>query len=89
MSFNSISHLAMFLILTSAGDGVNSRPMILHNGSSAALHSQDASHLQDDILWRGPPGQGSCQLHSNHLIEKRTQVFKKNKKTDRAIHGGI
>lgn len=63
------SSLVMFLILTSAGDRVNPRSVILNNGSSATLYSQDASHLQDDILWRGPTRQGSCQLHSNHLKE--------------------
>ncbi len=70
----------MYLILTSAGDGVNSRPMILHNGPSAALHSQNASHLQDDILWRGPARQGSCQPHSDHLKEKHTQAYTNRKK---------
>lgn len=50
----SVPGLMWYLILTSAGDGVNSRPVILHNGTSTALHSQDASHLQDDVLRRGP-----------------------------------
>lgn len=62
-------HAMFFFCLTSARDGINSRSMILHNCTSATLHSQDASHLQDDILWRGPTWQGSCQLHSNHLTD--------------------
>lgn len=74
MSFASVLSPVMYLILTSAGDGVNSRSMILHNGSSATLHSQDAGHLQDDILWRGPARQGSGQLHSNHLKGKNTHI---------------
>lgn len=64
----------MYLIITSAGDGVHSRSMVLHNSPSATLHSQDASHLQDDVLWRGPARQGACQPHSNHLKDKHIQA---------------
>lgn len=62
------------LILTSAWDGINSRSMILHDGSSAAFYSQDASHLQDDILWRGPTRKGPCQSYSNYLEKKKSQA---------------
>lgn len=37
--------------ITSAGDGVDARPVVLHNGSGAALHGEDAGHLQDDVFW--------------------------------------
>lgn len=72
MSFTNSLSLVMYLILTSAGDGVNSRPMILHDGSRATLHSQDARHLQDDVLRRGPAREGAREPHSNHLKEKST-----------------
>lgn len=64
----------LIFIITSARDGVNSRPMILHNSPSAALYSQDASNLQDDILWRSPAWQTACQLHSNHLEGKHRKA---------------
>lgn len=56
--------------LTGARNGVDSWAVVLHNGSGAALHRQDAGHLQDDVLGGGPAGQGACQPHTNHLGEK-------------------
>lgn len=47
--------------------------MVLHDGSGAALHGQDASDLQDDVLGRGPTRQGPGQLHSNHLTDGEVQ----------------
>lgn len=70
-----------YLIRASAWDGINSRSMILHDCSSAAFHGQDASHLQDDILRRGPARQSSCQPHSNHLVEQSHTGFSKKKYT--------
>lgn len=63
------------LVLTSAGDGVDSRTVILHNGSSATFHSQNASNLQNDVLWRCPPREAACQFHSNHLVKESTQTL--------------
>lgn len=37
-----------------AGDGVHSGPVVLHDGARAALHRQDAGHLQDHVLGAGP-----------------------------------
>lgn len=53
---------------TCAGDGINAGPVVLHNGSGATLHSQDAGHLQDHVFGGRPAGQGARQLHANHLI---------------------
>lgn len=44
----------ILFILTGTGYGVNSWTVVFYNGSSAALHCQDASHLQDNILGRRP-----------------------------------
>lgn len=51
---NKVRFQFCYFLLTSAGNGVNSWTVVLHNGSSASLHCQDASHLQDDILRRRP-----------------------------------
>lgn len=66
-------------LLTSAGNGVNSWPVVLYNSSGSSLNRQDASHLQDDILRRCPARQSACQLHPDHLrrIDWRLIVVKK------------
>lgn len=53
--------------LTSARNGVDSWAVVLHNGSGAAFHRQDAGHLENDVLRGGPAGKAACQLHTNHL----------------------
>lgn len=54
-------------LLTSTGDVVNSRPVVLNDGSSASLDSQDTGHLQDDVLGRRPARHLASQFHSYHL----------------------
>lgn len=58
--------------------------MVLYDGSSASLYSQDAGHLQDDILRRRPAGQGACQLHANHLRGRQNvnEMTKKEEKKE-------
>mmetsp|Transcript_11978 Transcript_11978/g.32744 ORF Transcript_11978/g.32744 Transcript_11978/m.32744 type:complete len:250 (-) Transcript_11978:514-1263(-) len=51
----------------SGREGLSAWAMVLYNGASATLHGQDACHLEDDILVRGPLGQLAGQLHANHL----------------------
>lgn len=68
---------------TRARDGVNSGSVVLHDGSGAALHGQDASDLQDDVLGRGPTRQGPGQLHSNHLTNEEAQVEKRREQKQR------
>lgn len=85
-----------FIFLTSARDRVNSRSMILYNSPSATFYSQNASHLKDDVLRRGPAWQSSCQLHPNHLKKTKTvfnitkhwrlSVLKHRWKAIKAIH---
>lgn len=36
--------------LTGAGDGVYSRPVVLHDGARATFHCEDTRHLQDHIF---------------------------------------
>lgn len=38
------------VILTSAGDGVDTRPVVFHNSTCATFHRQDACHFQDHIF---------------------------------------
>lgn len=54
-------------VVTCAGNGINTRSKVLHNGTSASLDSQDAGHLQDHILGGGPSLQGTSQLNTNNL----------------------
>lgn len=75
--------LISFWLLTCAGNGVDSWSMVLYDGSSASLYSQDAGHLQDDILRRRPAGQGACQLHANHLRGRHRTLMKWQKKRKR------
>ena len=42
-------HLHLQRLLTRAWDGINTRPKVLHNSTSASLHSQDACNLEDYI----------------------------------------
>lgn len=76
--------LISFWLLTRAGNGVDSWSMVLYDGSSASLYSQDAGHLQDDILRRRPAGQGACQLHANHLRGRQNvnEMTKKEEKKE-------
>lgn len=39
---------------TSARDGVHAWTEVLYYGTSTALHSQDTSHLQNNVLGRRP-----------------------------------
>lgn len=49
-----MGNILILFDLTGAGYGVNPWTVVFHNGSSATLHCQDASHLQDNILGRCP-----------------------------------
>ncbi len=53
--------------VTCAGDGIYTGAMVLNDGTSATLDCQDASHLADNILWRGPSRQLTSQPYTNHL----------------------
>lgn len=52
---------------TCAGDGIHARAIVLHNGASATLDSEDPSHLADDVLGRVPLSQLASQLDTNDL----------------------
>ena len=40
--------------LAGGRDRLGARPEVLDDGAGAALHREDAGHLQDDVLGRGP-----------------------------------
>jgi hypothetical protein len=52
---------------TCAGDGINTRTMVLHNGSCTSLNCQNASNLEDYIFGRCPTAERPCQLHTYDL----------------------
>ena len=56
---------------TRAGDGINTRAKVLHDGSSTSLDCQDACYLADDVLGRRPSGHLACQPYSNHLSQQK------------------
>lgn len=52
---------------TCARNRVHTRTKVFYNGPSSSFDSEDTSHLQNDILGRGPAAQLACKLYSNHL----------------------
>lgn len=72
ISVSNPLRISLHLNLTSAGNGVYSRSVILHNGPCAAFNSQNAGNLENDILWGSPTRQRSGQSHSYHLRENDT-----------------
>lgn len=70
---NKLPQSGSFFSLTSARNRVNSWSVVLYDGSSTSLYSQDASHLQDDILRRRPARESARQLHTNNLRERQSE----------------
>jgi hypothetical protein len=56
---------------TCAGDGINTRTMVFHNGSCTSLNCQDASNLEDYIFGRCPTAKCPCELHAYDLLTIR------------------
>jgi hypothetical protein len=56
---------------TCAGDGINTRTMVFHNGSCTSLNCQDASNLEDYIFGRCPPAKRPRELYAYDLLTIR------------------
>jgi len=56
---------------TCAGDGINTRTMVFHNGSCTSLNCQDASNLENYIFGRSPTTKCPRELHAYDLLTIR------------------
>jgi len=52
---------------TGARDGVDTRTVVLDDGTCTSFHGKDAGDLKDNVLRRSPAGQGSRQLNADNL----------------------
>jgi len=59
--------------LTSTWDGLNTRSVVLDYCTSATLHCQNISYLQNHVLGRRPTTQLASQFHTNHLTMQQQQ----------------
>jgi hypothetical protein len=52
---------------TSARQGLDTRAVVLNNGTSSTLDGEDTSNLEDDVLGRGPARKLTSELDTDNL----------------------